>query len=83
MYAHPHKLENSSRTRVAWPAVCYLEALHCLVLGDGPRAVVAADELGMATTVLVSASITPFLGHTAQEEGDRSINVTSFSIFHI
>jgi hypothetical protein len=26
----------------------------------------------MATTVLVSASITPFLGHTAQEEGDRA-----------
>jgi hypothetical protein len=33
----------------------------------------------VATTVLVAASITPFLGHTAQEEGDRARHITSHS----
>ena len=41
----------------------YLEALHGLVLRNAAGAVGAADDGSVSTSVLISTTIPPFLGH--------------------
>jgi len=51
------------KDNTATMSTSYLEALHGLVLRNAAGAVGAADDGSVSTSVLISTTIPPFLGH--------------------